>query len=182
MTLSRGKGVARDHRVVDELEVDLKAVFLGKHRVGIGGKAVVGRDNGEPANPDIDRELDDLRLSVPLVCAHPLDRRQPFLGHVLVLADGCDALWVKRLAATCGNLSLLVTELGNVDVAVVTTREKRVLEEIGGPGEACSDDEEDQDLGQGGRTVLGFPIHDKLLPLLLRLCPLPLGEGTARAS
>src|SRR5262249_44226409 len=154
-TLPRSKGVARDHWVVDELKVDAKAVLLGKHRIRIGGKAVVSRNNREPPNPDVDRELHYFRVGVPLIGAHALDRRQLLLRHVLVFADGGDALWVKRLAATCGGLSLLVAELGNIDITLAAAGEQRVLEEIGGSGDTRPDDEEDQDLGQGSRTVFG---------------------------
>ena len=75
VALAGGVGVARGHRVVDQLQVDLEAVLLEEDALVIGGEAVVGRDDGQPADPDVDGELHDLFAGVPLVGRSALDRR-----------------------------------------------------------------------------------------------------------
>jgi hypothetical protein len=63
VALSGGKRVTRDHRVVDQFEVDLEAVLLEEHAVGVRREAVVGGDDRQPADPHVDREVDHFPAS-----------------------------------------------------------------------------------------------------------------------
>ena len=59
VALAAGEEVARLHRVVHDGQVHIEPVFLGKDALVIRLHAGVGHDDGRPAGPDVDRELDD---------------------------------------------------------------------------------------------------------------------------
>jgi len=74
-------------------------VLLVEDAVRIGGEAVVGGHDGQPPDPDVDRELDDLLLLVPLVAADALDGGQLLSRDVAVFLEGGD-----RPGRPCGSL------------------------------------------------------------------------------
>ena len=61
------KGIAGDNRVIDQLEIDLEAVFLEENAFFIRFEAVVGGDDRQPAKPDVDRKNDHLVRFIPFV-------------------------------------------------------------------------------------------------------------------
>ncbi len=73
---------------------------------------MVRRNDRQPSDPDVDRELDDLLILIPLVGADTLDRRQGLCRNVGVLGYGGYTRRIGRLV-----LADLVLELVEINVS-----------------------------------------------------------------
>jgi len=89
-------GIPCHHRVINELDIDLEAVFFCENAFRVWLVAMVGRNDRQPPDPYVDGELDDPGFLVPYIAAYGfrIDGRELFLGHVLVFLDRGDALQV----------------------------------------------------------------------------------------
>ncbi len=81
-----GVGVAHLDRVVDQHQVDLERLAVGRFPLFPGLEPVVGQNDRSPAGPDVQREPDGVVLK-RLVGGHSLDRRQLFGRLEIVLLD-----------------------------------------------------------------------------------------------
>ena len=70
--LAGGIGVAHLDRVVDQHQLDLELLAVGRLPFLAGLEAVVGQDDRRPAGPDVEGEPDGVVLSSGLYAAVPL--------------------------------------------------------------------------------------------------------------
>ena len=82
----RGVGVAHLDGVVDQHQVDLERLAVGRLPFLSGLEPVVGQNDRSPAGPDVQREPDGVVLE-RLVGGHSLDRRQLFGRLEIVFLD-----------------------------------------------------------------------------------------------
>ena len=170
LALARCERVTGRHGVVDELQVDLEAVLLEEDALLVGREAVVGRHDGQPADPHVDGELDHLGVLVPLVVARALDRGQLLGRQVFVLGHRGDAGGILGLGP-----ALLLAELIHVHLAgLVLGREQRAPEEVSGACETQDDEQKHDPLAQSRGSDLIRHVR-----ILLALRP-STGAGTLR--
>ena len=105
-----GVRVAHRDRIVDEHELDLEVLAVGRLPRLARLEAVVGEDDRAPAGPDVDREADGA-VRHRLVARDPLDLGQLRRRDVVVFLDRRDAGGVGRLGARLHLRQLVGREL-----------------------------------------------------------------------